>query len=253
MDLEKELRQAMAEHVAEAAAPSSLVTDVRRRHRRRVTRIRTTIGVAAAAVAAIAALPAAEFFDIGAAAPVGAPTTTIAPRPATSPPGSHAPLAPGSLDPRLASKAPRAGSTGKPSATPPHSSVGSPGGITGPVDDWLTYLPSGLQPAGPCLDERSATRRTTTCRWTGTGGTLEVQVVRGSGLTSLEDFSAIPPMPRYTSVHGRRAITGERMLAGGAGGQVMWIERPGTGMFVSVSTPLRSQLMRIAEGVNALS
>ncbi|MBC6459506.1 hypothetical protein [Actinomadura sp. HBU206391] len=242
----------MAEHVAEASAPSSLVTDVRRRHRRRVTRIRTTVGVAAAAVVAIAALPAADFFDIGAAAPVGAPTTASK-GPAAPPPGSQQPLGPGTPDPRTSSGEPRAGATVKPSATPPHRRGGPSGGVIPPVVDWLAYLPSGLRAVGPCADERSETRRTIICRWTGPAGTLEVRLHSGSGLTKPEDVFALSAVPKYTSVRGQRAITLERTLAGGAGSLVMWIDHPGSGVTVSVSPSLRTQLMRIAEGVHAPS
>jgi hypothetical protein len=248
MDLEKELRQAMAEHVAEASAPVMLVADVHRRHRRRVRRVRTTIGVVAVAVVAVSALPAAEFFDIGAAEQVSAPSTTEDARPSTGSPGSPVPHAPASPGARTGSGTARAGEAGRPSVPPPSHGGESPG-VAGPVVDWLTYLPSGLRSVGPCADERSADRRTTTCRWRGTGGTIEVRLVRETGVSKIEDLSAVPPMPRYTSVHGRRAVISERMLTGAAGAQVTWMERPGAGVSVSVGPSLRNELMRIAEGV----
>jgi hypothetical protein len=253
MDLEKELRQAMAEHVAEASAPTSLVADVHRRHRRRVRRVRTTIGVAAVAVVSISALPAAQLFDIGTAEPVGAPTTTTGARPSASPTGSTAPLAPASPGPRTASGTPRAGGTAKPHVPPPSRGGGQGPGVVSPIVDWLTYLPSGLRPAGPCADERTDSRRTTICRWTGTGGSIEVRLVRDSGPSDLEDLFALPSVPRPTEVRGRRALVVERMLTGGAGSLVLWMERPGAGVSVSVDPGLRTQLMRIAEGVRVPS
>ncbi|GAA2119229.1 hypothetical protein [Actinomadura alba] len=247
MDLENELKQAMAEHVAEASAPTSLVADVHRRHRRRARRVRTTIGVAAVAVVTVSALPAAQFFDIGTAEPVGAPTTTTGPRASSMPPGSPVPLAPVSPDPRTGSGTPRAGETAKPPVTRPSRGGGGPG-VVSPIVDWLTYLPSGLRPAGSCGDERDGSRRTTICRWTGTAGTVEVRLVRDSGPTEIEDLFAVPSVPRPAEVRGRRALVVERMLTGGAGSLVLWMERPGAGVSVSVSPGLRTQLMRIAEG-----
>ncbi|TDD72797.1 hypothetical protein, partial [Actinomadura rubrisoli] len=76
MDLESELRRAMAEQVAEATAPPSLVADVKRRHRRRATRIRATVGAAAASVVALALVPTYQSFR---ATPAGAPETTASP------------------------------------------------------------------------------------------------------------------------------------------------------------------------------
>jgi hypothetical protein len=245
MDLEKELRQAMADHVAEASAPASLVTDVRRRHRRRVVRIRTTLGVAATAVVAVAITPTYHAITIG-AAPVGAPETTNGMSRTPAPPAAPQPIPPGTPDPRTLSGTAGPGATGRPSAVPPSHRGELPAHLPVSVRKWVTYLPPGLRPSGPCQDERTSSRQTTTCRWKGAAGTVEVHLIHGAGLGRPEDLSAVPPMPTYTSVHGRRAITAPW---GGTGGQILWIERQGLGVFVGVDAPLRGELNRIADGV----
>ncbi|HEV7936379.1 MAG TPA: hypothetical protein VGP70_29230 [Actinomadura sp.] len=248
MDLEQQLREAMAEHVAEVSAPASLVKDVHRRHRRRVVRIRTTIGVAATALVAITVTPAFNVLQIG-AAPVGAPSATHGTGRTPTRPVSPEPLAaPGSPDSH-ASTGTIDGAPARPPATSPHHGGGAEGDVI-PIRTWVTYLPRGLKPAGSCRDERAASRRMTICRWTGSAGSLEVRLFRGSELAKPEDFAAIPPMPRYTTVHGHRAIIAD---GSGAAAQIMWIDRPGVGVLVEVSQSLRDQLIRIAEGVHAAS
>lgn len=72
MDLESELRKAMAEQVAGATASPSLVADVKRRHRRRRARVHAAAGVAAASVAALALVPTYQSFR---ATPAGSTET----------------------------------------------------------------------------------------------------------------------------------------------------------------------------------
>ncbi|MCW2903947.1 MAG: hypothetical protein JWO67_6212 [Streptosporangiaceae bacterium] len=245
MDLEKELREAMAAHVGEASAPTTLVTDVRRRHRRRVTRIRTTVGVAATALVAIAVTPAYNALQIG-ATPVGAPSTMAGRGHTATRMGSPAPAATAAPQQHVSTGKAEVGGPARPTTASSHHRGDSTGPGVLPIRTWVTYLPGGLKPAGRCEDEKAGDRRTTTCRWTGAGGSVEVHLVRGAGMAKPEDFSAIQAMPRYTSVHGQRAITTERP---DAGREIMWIERPGVGVFVSVSAPLHGQLMRVADGI----
>ncbi|HEU5031385.1 MAG TPA: hypothetical protein VFV01_41165 [Spirillospora sp.] len=249
MDLESELRAAMAEQVAGTAAPPSLVADVRRRHRRRTNRIRATVGVAAASVAALALVPTYQSFratpagDSATSRPSGGPAILEQPerRPASGLPASPSPEG-----------RPEAGSTPKPSAHPRSGGDagggdGRPGvpGATMKLPAWVTYLPGGLTAAGPCTVTGDAKRRTTTCKWGGTDGWVQIALVKGSGV-GLTDLAPVGGVPTRTTVRGMPALTGDRP---GSGRQVSWIAKPGTGVTVTAAGAEKDQLMRIAEGV----
>ncbi|QKG24802.1 hypothetical protein [Actinomadura verrucosospora] len=247
MDLESELRAAMAEQVAGTAAPPSLVADVRRRHRRRTNRIRATVGVAAASVAALALVPTYQSFratpagDSATSRPTGGPAILEQPerRPASGLPASPSPEG-----------RPEAGTTPKPSAHPKTGGTDGggerPGGPGAPVKlpHWVTYLPGGLTAAGPCTVTGDPAHRTTTCRWGGTAGWVQIALVKAGGL-GLTDL-APGGVPRRTTVRGMPALTGDHP---GSGSQVSWIAKPGTGVTVSAGGTAKDQLMRIAEGV----
>ncbi|WP_433329438.1 hypothetical protein [Spirillospora sp. CA-294931] len=247
MDLESELRKAMAEQVAESSAPSSLAADVRHRHRRRVTRIRVTVATAAAAVAVVALMPAYQSFR---AEPVGAPAKTGTPsaRPSTLVVPSNTPAS-GHPGPAPSPGRSEAGSSGKPSAPPSggpkdHGPSGLPR-LLPDLPEWVTYIPAGLKPDGRCVSGGDAQRRTTTCRWRGAPGWAEIKLVKGP--RAHEGMSAVPGLPSRTTVHGIPATTG-----GGPGSshRVAWPARPGVGVVVTVGGGLAGdQLMRIAEGV----
>jgi hypothetical protein len=239
MDLESELRQAMAEHVASASAPSSLVTAVHRRHRRRSARIRASVAVAAVAAVAIAVVPVRHAVR---ATPAGEPDGPGGVGPATV---STTPMPP------LATPYPRSAASDGAVATASGSAASPPArGLSrrDPLRALMTYLPPGLRPEGLCVAAQAAGRSTTTCRWAGDGGAaLEVRLVRDPALAGPEDIaSASAPVLVYDQVHDQPAIVTEQA---GVGRQVTWIERPGLGVLVSVSTPLGDRLMRIADGV----
>ena len=238
MDVENELRQAMAEHVSDVSASASLARDVRRGHRRTVRFRALGVAVAAAAVAFAAGMPAYQAFR---PEPVGA--SGVAPGggrpggPALSARGPVWPTATPSAN-SLTQIAPRPSTV----QTSPDRGSGGAGQV---VRRLLTYLPAGLRQSGSCETARGGGRETTYCRWSGSSGLVELRLIRGSGFGSPSDLGFPPAVPVDVRVHGRPAIRG----AGDAGSQVSWIERPGLGVWIGVSPALNDQLMRIAEGV----
>ncbi|WP_067466591.1 hypothetical protein [Actinomadura macra] len=247
MDLESELRKAMAEQVAEAAASPSLAADVRRRHRRRVTRIRTTMGVAAASVVAVALVPTYQSFR---AAPAGAPETAAPSSGVSMYRQPERPPAPGVPASSPAAGKPGAGEVPGKAGAPP---TGGPGGR--PAEPglpdlpkpprWVTYLPGDLAAHTPCAVTGGAKRRTTVCTWRGGAGWVEITIVRGTGF-GLEDLAPVHGVPGHASVRGTPAITGN---GPGSGRQISWLARPGVGAVVQAGGGAENHLMRIAEGV----
>ncbi|MFB4305656.1 hypothetical protein [Actinomadura sp. GTD37] len=248
MDLESELRNAMAEQVAGTSASPSLVADVKRRHRRRAARIRTAAGVAAASVAALALVPAYQTFRV---APAGnsettRPTGTVsASRPPERSPAPGLPASPPSEG------KPGAGASPKPEAHPSPGGGTAPdrpgaGGAIGGLPGWITYIPDGLAAAGPCAVTGDAARRTTTCAWRGETGWVEIALVKSGRLTGPKDLVGTPGIPGRTSVRGMPALTGDRP---DSARQISWLARPGVGVTVTARGPAKGQLMRIAEGV----
>jgi hypothetical protein len=241
MDLEDELRQAMAEHVTELSAPRTLAADAKRRHHRTVRR-RTAfaVGAAGVVVAGIAMIPAYQSFrpqTVGADGHEGQKHGQRATAAVSATPAPHVEGQSGSPD--IRSNGPR------PSVKPKHS-PGSRGLPLGAAKTLLGYLPPGLT-ASPCESDNVGTKVTTTCRWSGSGGWIEMRLVHDGGLNVPADLGLAPPMAKQSEVHNRPALRG-----GGAGvpSQVMWIERHGLGVWVEVSPSLGDRLTRIAEGVN---
>ncbi|MGI5419284.1 hypothetical protein [Actinomadura luteofluorescens] len=250
MDLESELRKAMAEQVAGATASSSLVTDVKRRHRRRKARLHAAAGVAAASVAALALVPTYQSFQ---ATPAGDTETT---RPSNTvsalrlperPPASGLPESPSpkGRSEAGASQKPEPRGSSAPGETP---ATPGAGGIVDALPKWITYLPDGLAAAGPCVvsGDGGADRTTTTCTWRGADGWVEIALVKGGKLTGPQDLLRVTGIPRRTSVHGMPALTGERA---DSARQISWLARHGVGVTVTASGAAKDRLMRIAEGV----
>lgn len=237
MDLENEIRQAMAEHVSEVSASRTLAHDARRRHHRTVRR-RAALGVTAAGVAiAAAVMPTYHAFrpqTVGAPG-TGVPSTGHSAVGKTQPPAPvGGPTSTSSAGPVLPRR------SGSPS---PHSQ-GTPG--PGIAKVLLRYLPSGVNPKKSCRTEAGGDRTTTTCRWTGSGGWVEVQLVRDKGLVGLSDLGLTTPVPTRISVRGRPAL---RTDAPSAFSQVTWIEHGGLGVWVKVSPELSGKVTRVADGV----
>jgi len=240
MDLENELRQAMAEHVTEVSAPRTLASEAKRRHHRTVRR-RTAFAVGAAGiVVGIAMIPAYQSFrpqTVGADGQGG---------------GKHGQRTNGSVSvtptptANVRSSSPKPGSNGThPSAKPKHSS--SPRGSSlATARAMLGYLPQGLT-AKPCETGHLGSRETTTCRWAGPGGWIEVRLVRDGGLTVPTDLGLAPPTAKRSKVHDHPALRG-----GGPAipSQVMWIQRHGLGVWVGVSPSLSDRLTQVANGLN---
>lgn len=250
MDLESELRKAMAEEVAGTTAPPSLVADVKRRHRRRRTRIHAAAAVAAASVAAVALTPAYQSFR---ATPAGNPGTVRSADGGPAPEQPGRPPAPGPSGTPSAQEEPGAATPPEPEARPTASGAGEdprepdgPGTVVDDLPRWIGYVPDGLAPTGPCTVVEGAERETTTCNWRGSAGWLEIAVVRGGGLSDPRDLMKSPGLPGRTSVGDAPALTAERP---GSGRQISWLARPGVGVTVSAGGSVRDQLMRIAEGV----
>jgi hypothetical protein len=245
MDLENELRQAMAEHVADVSAPESLAAEARRGYHRTVRVRALTISAVAAVVLAIAAMPAYQAFrpepvgDPG-RAPSGTPAGGLAP---SAPRPVEAPATP-SGPAKATTPAGRSGTIHPPAAPSSHAGGGRGG------QSLLTYLPSGLRRLEPCATTKAADRQVTSCQWTGSGGLIEIKLIRGPSFADPSDIGYRPPMPVPARVHDRPAIKGEWP---GVGSQVSWVERPGLGVWVGVERALNDQLMRIAEGVRVTS
>ncbi|TYB48654.1 hypothetical protein [Actinomadura chibensis] len=248
MELESELRKAMAEQVAGTTATPSLVTDVKRRHRRRRARVQAAAGAVAASVAALALVPTYQSFR---AAPAGnsetaRPSNTVsALRMPERPPASGLPQSPSERG------RPGAGTPPKQEGRPPQDGPGGgprrPGAAV--LDDlprWITYLPSGLAAAAPCAVAEAAGRKTTTCRWAGDGGWVEIVLVKGGGLTGPQDLMKTTGIPGHATVRGMPALTGDHV---GSGRQVCWLARRGVGVTVAAGGLAADHLMRIAEGV----
>ncbi|GAA4621290.1 hypothetical protein GCM10023196_008600 [Actinoallomurus vinaceus] len=245
MDLENELRQAMAEHVTGVSASGTLAHDAKRRHQRTVRR-RATIAVAAAGVVvAIAVIPTYQAIN---------PQTVSNP----GPEGGHkksgggmtatqvTPSPSASSKTKSASPSASASAPGHSSARPSrHPSSGSHVDVPGAAKALLGYLPVGIDPTESCDGTKTGGRRITTCRWTGPAGWIEVRLVRDATLRKPADMGFAPPTAEHAEVHGHTALR----TAGF--GQVMWIERSGLGVYVGVSPTLGTQLMHIAEGVRA--
>ncbi|GAA4234030.1 hypothetical protein GCM10022254_37930 [Actinomadura meridiana] len=248
MDLESELRKAMAEQVAEASASPSLVADVKRRHRRRRTRLHATAGAVAASVAALALVPAYQSFR---ATPAGNSETTRPSNTVSVLQQPERPPAPGLSRPPSAKGHPGAGASTRPGARPSSGESGTgphrPGG--GALDDlprWISYLPSGLVVSSPCASAGDAKRETTTCKWRGGVGWVEIVLVRSGGLSGPQDLVKSAGIPNRTTVRGMPALTVDRP---DSARQISWLARPGVGVTVSAGGSVKGQLMRIAEGV----
>jgi hypothetical protein len=239
MDLENELRQAMAEHVTEMSAPRTLAADAKRRHHRTVRR-RTAFAVGAAGVvAAVAMIPAYQSIrpqTVGANGSDGRKhgphaTATLPTSPSAGP----------------TSGSPSAGSNGvRPSAKPRHPAGTRPSGRSA-VTSLLGYLPPGIGPDKTCRTEHAGVKETTTCRWTGSAGWVEVRLVHDSGLRAPADLGLAPPMSKQIRLRDHSAL---RSVGPAITSQVMWIQRHGLGVWVGVSPSLNSSLIRVAEGVN---
>lgn len=239
MDLENELRQAMAEHVTELSAPRSLAAEAKRRHHRTVRR-RTALvaGAAGLVVVGVAVIPAYQSFrpqTVGADGKDGGGhggQTTVAP-PVPSP-----------LTPKPHSSSPGSGPKGSHRAPKPkHPPDGTVPGL-GTVKVLLGYLPAGVNPKKTCGTDHAGAKETTTCRWSGSTGWVEVRLVRDGGLKVPSDLGLAPPMARAFQVNGHQALLSDLPS------QVMWVERPGLGVWVGVSPSLSGSLPRVADSVN---
>jgi hypothetical protein len=240
MDLENELRQAMAEHVTEVSASRTLASDAKRRHHRTVRR-RTAFAVGAAGiVVGIAMIPAYQSFRPQTVGADGQGGGKHGQRATGTPSAVPSPT----VDAR--SGTPNAGSNGAhPSGKPKHPSNPRGSGLA-MAKALLGYLPQGLTPK-PCETDHTGSKETTTCRWAGSGGWVEVRLVHDSGLMDPTDLGLAPPMAKQSTVHHQPALS-----AGGPAipSQVMWIERHGLGVWVGVSPSLSDRLTRVANGVN---
>jgi hypothetical protein len=238
MDLENELRQAMAEHVTEVSAPRTLASEAKRRHHRTVRR-RTAFAVGAAGLVVVgfAMIPAYQSFRPQTVGADGQGGGKHGGQTAGTPPAPPTP----SVEPHTGS--PGSGSNGSRHAPKPKHPSSPRGPGLSAVKALLGYIPSGINPGKTCQSDHDS-KETTTCRWSGSAGWIEVRLVHDRGLKSPGDFGLAPPMARQFQVNGHDALLSELPS------QVMWIERPGLGVWVGVSPSLSDSLTRVAEGVN---
>ncbi len=241
MDLENELRQAMAEHVTAVSAPETLARDARHRHQRTVRRRTAVVMTAAGLVVAVAAIPTYHSFRPQTVGSNGAEgrkknhPTALAPVPSLSPPGAS--------PSRSATGKPGSHAPDKPSHHPTDSKL--PG--TKAVKALLGYLPAGIDPAKTCESQKTGARETTTCRWTGSAGWIELRIVHDHGLSVPGDLGLAPAITKHSIVHGHPALLGEGPAIPS---QLMWIEHGGLGLWIGVSPQLNGKLTRIADGVH---
>jgi hypothetical protein len=235
MDLESELRAAMASHVSGVEAPSSLAVSVRQRHRRRVARIRVGVAAAAVGVGVAALWPAYHGISAtpaGSSQRVATPSPSVSLSAASRVPGAPAP----SSVPRSTAPSPTHGGS-SPRPTRPSAVVSSSLGVS-----WVSYLPSWLSSSGPCGKTRFAGLPSTKCRWTGGTDWLMVQVVKAPTLVRAEQLGVPSLTLSYVTVHAQRAISTDGRLA--------WIERPGVGVVITSSSSLNAQLPKVADGIH---
>ncbi|MFB9832213.1 hypothetical protein [Actinoallomurus acaciae] len=240
MDLENELRQAMADHVTDVSAPGTLATDAKRRHHRTVRRRAAFAVGAAGVIVAAGMIPAYHTIrpqTVGADGPAGRKNGQ---QTARTPSASPTP----SVDAR--SSSPGAGSKGSPSAERPKRPAADQGPDLGAVKALLGYLPRGLT-AKPCTTEHTGTKETKTCRWSGSTGWIEVRLVHDGGLKTPSDLGLAPPLAKAFRVHGHPGL---RSDGPAVPSQIMWIERHGLGVWVGVSPSLGGSITRIADSVN---
>jgi hypothetical protein len=246
MDLERELRLAMAEHVDGASAPETLATAVRHRHQRRVVRRRVAVAVIAAGVAVAVAAPT---FHAVRATPAGGAQTLPGQRQA----GPSVPV--WTPEPEVTQSVPTPGGTVS-VPTPVATNAPSGGGqsrqpsghpeLSPNLSSWVTYLPPGLKAAGPCLLDRTGGRQNTSCRWTGGADWFRVDVVRSPALTKAEELGPPSALAQHTTVHGHPALSTD---SPDGSARMVWIERSGLGVIVTVSRNLHDELARIAGGI----
>lgn len=234
-DLEDELRLAMAEQVRDVEAPLSLAAEVRRGYHRRVRR-RRVISIAALFGGLIVAVPA-----YSAIAPHH-PKNGVRPRDHWA---RSAGPTPSAVD---TGPVPRPKGRGMPrrpegpSRSSARSASAGPQTILGVI---LGYAPVGIRLDGSCPNDL---RPMLTCRWNGADGqAIDITVVRSPVLLVPADLHVSVPVPRLIQVHGQQAILGD-VLSGGS--EVIWIERRGVGVIVSVTSTLRGNLTQIAEGLH---
>jgi hypothetical protein len=241
MDLENELRQAMAEHVTEMSAPRTLASEAKRRHHRTVRRRASFAVGAAGVIAAISMIPAYQSIHsqtVGADGPgdkkQGQHTT-----------GTQSVVPSPTMGDRSGS--PSNGPKGSPSPAKPKHSSSSQGPDLGIAKSLLGYRPQGLTPSKPCGTKTAGSKETTSCRWNGPGGWVEVRLIHASGLKGPADLGLAPPLAKHDTVHGHPALR-----SGGPAlpSQIMWIERKGVGVWVEVSPSLGGSLAHVADGVN---
>lgn len=246
-DLEEALRQAMADHNAGAAPGRSLVRDVKRRHHRRLIRIR--LGFAALlTAAAVAAVPIYQGLFPGGShgsSEAGHQVPTTPPPPSSAPPSPPAPTH-GASRPPTPIEPP---GPARPPARPPKAPVKPPGRTPKPDDVLtLTYVPHATWSVQPCEYAETGEGRTTTCQWDASEGYwVRLEVIQKPDLTQPEQIGGVAFFVDQAEVHGQRALTGGVPFVARS---VRWVERPGVGVRVSASGPAGEELLRVAEGAN---
>ncbi|MEU0572405.1 hypothetical protein ABZ297_44345 [Nonomuraea sp. NPDC005983] len=119
---------------------------------------------------------------------------------------------------------------------------------SGPVG--ITRLPDGLTRTGAFTRLASLTKRLKVQGWAWKGGGEEVRVGVVCGVRSAEVFATLVRRSSLGAYHGKPAL---RWRTSGGTRAFMWLERPGTAVFVTATPGLAAELNRIVGGVTPLS
>lgn len=247
MNIESELRAAMAEHVADTAAPPDLMSGVLRRNHRRVVRNRALAG-GALAVAAVAAVPfllagggTEPGGDEGAPGRLGAGrsgATSLSAPVDPDQPVAHEPDPDGPV--LCGNEAKNANGVGE--TADKRGTVQSGPAQVGIAGIDTTGLPERLQGMIEPLQFQHADSWGYGGRWRDAQTQVDLMVLCG---TSAADTELLNATGTFTSAARQTRIKGGSALSEGR--HAAWLIRPGVGVDVQVSSDL--DVDRIVAGI----
>ncbi|MBB6350369.1 hypothetical protein ACWGH8_37130 [Nonomuraea muscovyensis] len=152
----------------------------------------------------------------------------------------------GAGPPAVDAGGPTGGPTGAPPGPSPSPAPIGPSMSCGSVPVTITYVPEGLS-RGPRFGRiKSLTRPLEVhgLSWRGAGEELRVGVV--CGVHSAERFATLVTRSSLVAHHGKPAL---HWRTRGDVRNFMWLERPGTAVYVAATPGLARELAEIADGV----